>query len=87
LRTINQTALIYMLFVLAVCIVTNFSLVLAPLVCRLDVSRLDTSIPKKELVTRPPGDSLDWDLDLYTAWLGGFSSAPIGPHQLVSFIL
>jgi hypothetical protein len=28
---------------------------LAPLGCRLDVSRLDTSIPKKELVTRPPG--------------------------------
>jgi hypothetical protein len=40
---------------------------LAPLGCRLDVSRLDTSIPKKELVTRPPGGSLDWDLDLYTA--------------------
>jgi hypothetical protein len=35
--------------------------------CRLDVSRLDTSIPKKELVTRPPGRSLDWDLDLYPA--------------------
>jgi hypothetical protein len=32
-----------------------------------DVLRLDTSIPKKELVTRPPGGSLDWDLDLYTA--------------------
>jgi hypothetical protein len=40
---------------------------LAPLRCRLDVSRLDTSIPKKELVTRPPEGSLDWDLDLYTA--------------------
>jgi hypothetical protein len=56
-----------MLFVLAVCSVTNFSLVLGPLGCRLDVSRLDTSIPKKELVTQPPGGSLDWDLDLYTA--------------------
>jgi hypothetical protein len=71
-----------MLFVLAVCSVTNFSLVLAPLGCRLDVSRLDTSIPKKELVTRPPGDSLDWDLDLYTAWLGVFSSAPKDPTNL-----
>jgi hypothetical protein len=56
-----------MQFVLAVCGVTNSSLVLGPLGCRLDVSRLDTSIPKKELVTRPPGGSLDWDLDLYTA--------------------
>jgi hypothetical protein len=55
-----------MLFVLAMCSATNFSLVLGPLGCRLDVSRLDTSIPKKELVTRPPGGSLDWDLDLYT---------------------
>jgi hypothetical protein len=40
---------------------------LAPLECRFDVSRLDTSIPKKELVSQPPGGSLDWDLDLYTA--------------------
>jgi hypothetical protein len=76
-----------MLFVLVVCIATNFSLVLGPLGCRLDVSRLDTSIPKKELVARPLGDSLDWDLDLYTACLGGFSSAPIGPTNwyLLSF--
>jgi hypothetical protein len=49
------------------CDVTNFHLVLGPLGYRLDVSRLDTSTPKKELVTRPPGGSLDWDLDLYTA--------------------
>jgi hypothetical protein len=56
-----------MLFVLVVCGVTNSSLVLGPLGCRLDVSRLDTSIPKKELVTQPLGGSLDWDLDLYTA--------------------
>jgi hypothetical protein len=56
-----------MLFVLVVCGVTNSSLVLGPLGCRLDVSRLDTSIPKKESVTRPLGGSLDWDLDLYTA--------------------
>jgi hypothetical protein len=42
-------------------------LVLAPLGCRLDVSRLDTSIPKKELVSWLPGGSLDWDLDLFTA--------------------
>jgi hypothetical protein len=56
-----------MLFVLAVCSITNFSWYLAPLGCRLDVSRLDTNVPKKELVTQPLGGSLDWDLDLYTA--------------------
>jgi hypothetical protein len=56
-----------MLFVLVVCGVTNSSLVLGPLGCRLDVLRLDTNIPKKELVTQPPGGSLDWDLELYTA--------------------
>jgi hypothetical protein len=46
-------ALICMLFVLVVCGVTNSSLVLGPLGCWLDVSRLDTSIPKKELATAP----------------------------------
>jgi hypothetical protein len=56
-----------MLFVFAVCVVTTFSLVPAPLGCRLDVSRLDASIPKKELVTWPLGGSLDWDPDLHTA--------------------
>jgi hypothetical protein len=40
---------------------------LAPLGCRLDVSRLDTSIPKKELVTQPQEGSFDWDLNLCTA--------------------
>ena len=40
---------------------------LAPLGCRLDLSRLDTSIPRKELVSRPPEGSLDWDLDVHTA--------------------
>jgi hypothetical protein len=69
LRIVNLivSELICMLLVLAVCSVTNFSLVPAPLGCSLDVSRLDTSIPKKELVARPPGGSLDWNLDLYTA--------------------
>jgi hypothetical protein len=56
-----------MLFGLAMCGVINFYLVPAPLGGRLNVSRLDTSIPKKELVTWPPGGSLDWDLDLYTS--------------------
>jgi hypothetical protein len=61
------TKLICMLFVFDVCVVTNFSLVLGFLGCRLDVSRLDASILKKELVTWPPGGSLNWDLDLHTA--------------------
>jgi hypothetical protein len=42
-----------MLFVLVVCSVTNSFLVLGPLGCRLDVSRLDTSIPKEKLVGDP----------------------------------
>jgi hypothetical protein len=42
-----------MLFVLAVCDVTNSSLVFGPLGCRLDVSRLDASIPKGKLVGDP----------------------------------
>jgi hypothetical protein len=64
---LTVTELICMLFVFVVCVVTNFSLVLGPLGCRLDVSRLDASIPKSEFVTWPPGGSLDWDLDLHTA--------------------
>jgi hypothetical protein len=48
---------------------------LAPLGCRIDVSRLDTSIPKKKLVVRPLEGSLyslrlptsERDLDLHTA--------------------
>jgi hypothetical protein len=42
-----------MLFVLVVCSVTNFFLVLGPLGCRLDVSRLDSNIPKGKLVGDP----------------------------------
>jgi hypothetical protein len=44
-----------------------FSWYSPPLGCRLNASRLYTSIPKKELVSRPPGGSLDWDLDLHIA--------------------
>jgi hypothetical protein len=40
---------------------------LAPLGCRLDLSRLDASIFKKELVTWSLGGNLDWDPDLHTA--------------------
>jgi hypothetical protein len=41
----------------------HISLSLGPLGCRLDMSRLDASILKKELVTWPLGGSLDWDLE------------------------
>jgi hypothetical protein len=59
LRTINKTALIF--YGICSCCVRRYQLLpwyLAFLGCRLDVSRLDTSISKKELVT--------WYLDLYT---------------------
>jgi hypothetical protein len=56
-----------MVLVLVVCVLSTPLLVLGPLGCRLDVSRLDTSIPKKELVSQPLGGNIDWDLDLHTA--------------------
>jgi hypothetical protein len=37
---------------------------LPPLGCGLDLSRLDASIFKKELLTWSPAGNLDWDLDL-----------------------
>jgi hypothetical protein len=48
---ITVTEHICMLFVFDVCVVTNFSLVLGPPGSRLDVSRLNASILKKELET------------------------------------
>jgi hypothetical protein len=44
---------------------------LAPLGCGLDLSRLDTSIFKKELVTWPLGGYFDWDPDLHTTLARG----------------
>jgi hypothetical protein len=67
--------LICMLFVVAVCSVTNFSLVLGPLGCRLDVSRLDTSTPKKKLVVQPLGGSL------YSLRLPTFGRGPGPAHS------
>jgi hypothetical protein len=63
--SIKQLLSVWCLFFLCVVLSTPL-LVLGPLGCRLVVSRLDTSIPKKELVSRPPGGSLDWDPDLHT---------------------
>jgi hypothetical protein len=51
--SIKQLLSVQYLFLLYVALPTP-RLVLAPLGCRLDVLRLDTSIPKKELVSRPP---------------------------------
>jgi hypothetical protein len=55
LSTIYQAvlALIYVPLVHVVCGVTDSSLVPAPLGCRLDLSRLQTSIPRKELAMSP----------------------------------
>jgi hypothetical protein len=50
-----------------VCVVTNSPWYLAPLGCRLNVSRMDASVLKRKLVTWPPGGSFDWDPDLHTA--------------------
>jgi hypothetical protein len=84
-----------MLFVLVMCSVINFPLVLGPLGGRLDVSRLDTSIPKIKLVVRPLGGSL-YSLRLPTTGLGpglvhSFGFKVLGAHhrihRLVSAIL
>jgi hypothetical protein len=45
--------LISMLFAFMMCSTVNFCLVLGPLVGRLDMSRLDTSIPNRKLVVQP----------------------------------
>jgi hypothetical protein len=73
-----------MLFVLVMCSVINFHLVLSPLGGRLDVSRLDTNIPKKKLVARPLGGSL-YSLRLPTSRLGpgpahSFGFEVLGAH-------
>jgi hypothetical protein len=59
--------LICMLFAFMMC--STISLVLGPLVGRLDVSRLGTSIPKRKLVVRPIIGSL-YSLRLPTTGLG-----------------
>jgi hypothetical protein len=73
-----------MLFAFVLCSVINFHLVLGPLGGRLDVSRLDTSIPKKKLVAWPLGGSL-YSLRLPTSGLGpepahSFGFEVLGAH-------
>jgi hypothetical protein len=75
--------LICMLFALMMCSTINFSLVLAPLVGRLNVSRLDTSIPKIKLVVRPLGGSL-YSLRLPTTGLGPGHAHSLGFEVLVA---
>jgi hypothetical protein len=60
--------LICMLFALMMCSTINFSLVLGPLGGRLDVSRLDTSTPKRKLGVGSLGGSL-YSLRLPTSGL------------------
>jgi hypothetical protein len=75
--------LICMLFAFMMCSTINFSLVLAPLVGRLNVSRLDTSIPKRKLVVRPLGDSL-YRLRIPTTGLGPGPTHSLGFEVLVA---
>jgi hypothetical protein len=63
----NITTYLHATFPLLCASLPTSSLVLGPLVCRLDLSRLDASIFKKELVTWSPGGNLNWDPDLHTA--------------------
>jgi hypothetical protein len=72
-----------MLFVIVVCSVTNFFLVPGPLGCRLDVSRLDTSIPKGKSVARSLGGSL-YGLRLPASGLGPRPAHSFGFEVLVA---
>jgi hypothetical protein len=65
---IKQHLSVYYLPLLCVASPTSIRY-LAPLVCRLDVSRLDTSTPKKKLVVRPLEGSL-YSLRLPTSGRG-----------------
>jgi hypothetical protein len=78
-----ELELICMLFIVAVCSVTNFSHALGPLGCRLDVSRLDTSTPKKKLVVRPLEGSL-YSLRLPTSGWGPGPAHSFGLEVLVA---
>ena len=78
-----ELKLICMLFVLAVCSVINFPWYLALLGGRLDVSRLDTSIPKIKLVARPLGGSL-YSLRLPTTGLGPRPAHSLSVEVLVA---
>jgi hypothetical protein len=75
--------LICMLFSFMMCSTINFSLVLGPLVGRLDVSRLDTSIPKRKLMVRPLGGSL-YSLRIPTTELGPGPAHSLGFEVLVA---
>jgi hypothetical protein len=57
--SIKQLLSVWCLFLLCVWFYQLLSWYSAPLGCRLDASRLDISIPKKELVSQPPGGSLN----------------------------
>jgi hypothetical protein len=81
LSTIYQAilALICILFAPVVCVALSTPLwYLAPLGCRLDVSRMDTSIPKR--VGNSPQEAASTGTRTRTQLqLGSVSSTPIGP--------
>jgi hypothetical protein len=79
LSTIYQVvlALICVPPVPVVCVVVDCSLTLGPLGCRLDVSRLDTSVPER--VGNIPQEAASTGIWTCTQLrLGGVSSTPIG---------
>jgi hypothetical protein len=81
LSTIYQVvlALIYVPLVPVVCGVIDSSLVPGPLGCRLDLSRLQTNIPKKEFGNGPQ-EIVSTGTWAYTQLqLGSISSTPTGP--------
>jgi hypothetical protein len=59
--------------------VTDSSLVPSPLGCRLDLSRLQTSIPKKEFGGGPQEVASTGTWACTQLWLGSVSSTTIGP--------
>jgi hypothetical protein len=81
LSTIYQVvlALIYVPLVPVVCGVTDSSLVPDPLGCRLNLSRLQTSIPKKEFGGGPQEVASTGTWACTQLQLGSISSTPTGP--------
>jgi hypothetical protein len=81
LSTIYQAVLVLICVPLVpvVCGVTDSSLVPAPLGCRLDLSRLHTSIPKKEFGGGPEEVASTGTWACTQLRLGSISSAPTGP--------
>ena len=76
--SIKQLLSVWYLLLLCVVLPTPL-LVPAPLGCRLDMSRLDTSIPKKEFCPGPQEVASTRTWSCSQLHLGSVSSTPIGP--------